>query len=470
MKSIGKLIRRFCLVFLTAAVLVIVLNVVLFVTLSYTFSQKENNGGWTRAQNIADQFAQTQEGGYELSEQGQQLLKESRAWAVLVENDTGNVIWESGNLPPSVPRHYTAAELSRAVMGYIEDYPVIWASQGEHVLLLGCPKTAYWKLLHNTFDYKLIANMPKIFLAFLVCNLLFLTLVYMAAVSGILRSVRPIVKGIKSLGEKEEVYVREKGLLSDMAVSINRTSQKLKTQEYSLKKKDTARANWIAGVSHDIRTPLSMVLGYASQLEEDPELSKEAKRKAEIIRRQSLRMKNLINDLNLASKLEYQVQPVNSRKLNAVSMVRRIAVDFLNLDLKEQYPIEWVTDGTPAVCMIQGDEGLLKRAVSNLLFNCQVHNPEGCTIRIGVQKERENCCITVSDNGAGVSEEKLESIKNAPHYMVCDTNTGEQRHGLGLLIVRQIMQAHQGEMELSRSSEGGFQVKLSLPLIKETDS
>lgn len=470
MKSIGKLIRRFCLVFLTAAVLVIVLNVVLFVTLSYTFSQKENNGGWTRAQNIADQFARTQEGGYELSEQGQQLLKESRAWAVLVENDTGNVIWESGNLPPSVPRHYTAAELSRAVMGYIEDYPVICASQGEHVLLLGCPKTAYWKLLHNTFDYKLIANAPKIFLAFLVCNLLFLTLVYMAAVSGILRSVGPIVKGIKSLGEKEEVYVREKGLLSDMAVSINRTSQKLKTQEYSLKKKDTARANWIAGVSHDIRTPLSMVLGYASQLEEDPELSKEAKRKAEIIRRQSLRMKNLINDLNLASKLEYQVQPVNSRKLNAVSMVRRIAVDFLNLDLKEQYPIEWVTDGTPAVCMIQGDEGLLKRAVSNLLFNCQVHNPEGCAIRISVQKERENCCITVSDNGAGVSEEKLESIKNAPHYMVCDTNTGEQRHGLGLLIVRQIMQAHQGEMELSRSSEGGFQVKLSLPLIKETDS
>ena len=181
-------------------------------------------------------------------------------------------------------------------------------------------------------------------------------------------------------------------------------------------------------------------------------------------------MKNLINDLNLASKLEYQVQPVSSRKLNAVSMVRRIAVDFLNLDLKEQYPIEWITDGTPAVCMIQGDEGLLKRAVSNLLFNCQVHNPEGCAIRIGVQKERENCCITVSDNGAGVSEEKLESIKNAPHYMVCDTNTGEQRHGLGLLIVRQIMQAHQGEMELSRSSEGGFQVKLSLPLIKETDS
>ena len=63
MKSIGKLIRRFCLVFLTAAVLVIVLNVVLFVTLSYTFSQKENNGGRTRAQNIADQFARTQEGG-----------------------------------------------------------------------------------------------------------------------------------------------------------------------------------------------------------------------------------------------------------------------------------------------------------------------------------------------------------------------------------------------------------------------
>lgn len=466
MKSVGKLIRRFCLVFLAAAVLVIILNVILFLTLSYSYSQRENNGGWSRAREIAGAFARTDQGKYELSERGQELLKESRAWVILVEDHTGNVIWESDDIPENIPRHYTASELSWAVMGYIEDYPVLWASQGDNVLLLGCPKTSYWKMMQNTFDYKLIANVPKIFLAFLVCNLLFLTLVYMGAVSGVLRSVGPIVRGIRSLGEKEDVSVREKGLLSDMAVSINRTAEKLKSQEYALKKKETARANWIAGVSHDIRTPLSMVLGYASQLEEDKTLSKEVRKKAEIIRKQSQRMKNLINDLNLASKLEYNVQPLNSRRMNAAAMVRRIAVDFLNLDMETQYPIEWIAEDTAVSCMIWGDEGLLKRAVSNLIFNCQVHNPEGCTIQIGVSKVGERCCITVADNGVGVSEEKMESIKNAPHYMVCDTNTGEQRHGLGLLIVRQIIQAHHGEVEIAHSPEGGFQVKLYLPLLE----
>ena len=468
MNSTIKLIRRFCSILIISIFLGILLNLIFLAVI--TWNQGDNSSGWQQAEAVAAALTLSEDGRYTLSEEGEKALEQAGAWGILVENSTGNVIWASENLPKEIPRHYTLGEISWAVRGYIQDYPTTTAPQGDNLLFLGFPKDRYFKLMWPTFDYDLIQNFFYMILEFLAFNLVFIIVVYAIATSGIIRSVKPIVHGIETLGNQEDVYIPEKGLMSQLAASINRVSEKLRTQNYALRKKEMARANWIAGVSHDIRTPLPMVRGHASTLEEDTDLPKEARQKAGIIRRQSIRMKNLINDLNLASKLEYQVQPVNSRKLNAVSMVRRIAVDFLNLDLKEQYPIEWITDGTPAVCMIQGDEGLLKRAVSNLLFNCQVHNPEGCAIRIGVQKERENCCITVSDNGAGVSEEKLESIKNAPHYMVCDTNTGEQRHGLGLLIVRQIMQAHQGEMELSRSSEGGFQVKLSLPLIKETDS
>src|SRR5699024_2786199 len=125
-----------------------------------------------------------------------------------------------------------------------------------------------------------------------------------------LRSVRPIADGIQALPTKTPLYVKEKGLLSDLAKDINRTADILQSQRRDLRKKEAARADWISGVSHDIRTPLSMVMGYAGQLEDAPELSEDDRRKAAIIRQQSVKMKNLVNDLNLASKLEYNMQPL----------------------------------------------------------------------------------------------------------------------------------------------------------------
>lgn len=70
----------------------------------------------------------------------------------------------------------------------------------------------------------------------------------------------------------------------------------------------------------------------------------------------------------------------------------------------------------------------------------------------------------VADDGVGVTAEQIENLNHAPHYMVCDENTTEQRHGLGLLIVRQIMAAHGGTTVIEPSSYGGFSVKLTLPI------
>ena len=84
-----------------------------------------------------------------------------------------------------------------------------------------------------------------------------------------------------------------------------------------------------------------MGMGYAGQLETCPELSEENRNKISVIRHQSIRMKNLINDLNLASKLEYQMQPLHPRPMNLVAALRQCAVDFINADLDGRYPLEW---------------------------------------------------------------------------------------------------------------------------------
>src|SRR5699024_9158196 len=184
------------------------------------------------------------------------------------------------------------------------------------------PQKSFWKHMYPSWDYQMIESASVTVLMVCGGNILLVLLIYIGANSGLLRSVRPIVEGIRKLPEGEPVRLKEKGILSELAFHLNKTSEMLQSQKYQLRKKDAARANWIAGVSHDIRTPLSMVMGYAATLEEDTGLPEEARRKAGIIRRQSIRMKNLINDLNLASKLEYNVQPVKRQRTDLVALAR----------------------------------------------------------------------------------------------------------------------------------------------------
>lgn len=460
MSSIFKLIRRFVVVLTMATLILVVLNLVLLVV--FARNQIGNGSPWKTAEAVSASLTPSGE-TYTLSAEGQQLLEQSGAWAILIDNGSGQAVWQSEGLPAEVPLQYSIADLSWAVRGYVADYPITTADHGDNLLLMGYPKTALWKLMWNAFDYQMIAGMPKTIVVFFLANIVALLVIYLVVVSGTLRPIRPLIRGIQALPEGQDVYIKEKGLFSSLAKSVNRASEKLRTQEYELKKKDAARANWIAGISHDIRTPLSMVMGYAGQLEEDFSIPAEGRKKAGIIRLQSQRMKNLVNDLNLASKLEYNVQPLHRRQVNAVALAREIAVDFLNMDAEGLYPIDWATDENLAACMVDGDSDLLKRALSNLILNAQVHNPDGCTVTLAVEQTEEMCRITVADNGVGVTDPQLESLRNAPHYMFNDSGTGEQRHGLGLLIVRQIAQAHGGNVAFSHAPQGGFMATITLP-------
>ena len=108
---------------------------------------------------------------------------------------------------------------------------------------------------------------------------------------------------------------------------------------------------------------------------------------------------------------------------------------------------------------------LIKRAVSNLIQNSINHNENGCTIYVAVKEEHGKVCkIVVSDNGVGATDEQIDKLNNSPHYMVCDENTSEQRHGLGLLIVKQIAAAHKGTVEIKHSEYGGLEVEICLPV------
>lgn len=462
MKSVPKLIRRFVGIMLLSSMLLIILNFALLVI--YTLNQSPNSSPWTTAQEVADNLSQDGN-GYVLTEETAIELQNTNVWAIFIDNRAMKVVWQTDNLPETVPMSYTVSDIASLTRGYIDGYPTFTGEAENGLVVLGYPKDSFWKHMWPSWDYNLIANLPKTVLSVLAINIALIFIIYVIANSKLLKSVKPIVGGIQALSTNEEIHIREKGLLSELAVNINKTSDILQTQSRQLRKKETARANWIAGVSHDIRTPLSMVMGYAGQLESDMQLSEDNRKKATVIVRQSERMRNLINDLNLASKLEYNMQPLSAERQNLIAVIRQVVVDFINMNIDEKYTIVWETDETLTSCPVCIDKDLIKRAVSNLIQNSINHNEQGCHIFVCVISEDNVCTVVIADDGIGATNEQIEKLNNTPHYMVCDEKTTEQRHGLGLLIVKQIIFAHNGKMLIKHSEYGGFEVDLSLPMI-----
>ena len=465
MKSIPKLIRRFLGILILSTVLFLVLNIGFL--LAFTMRHTPNGRPWSTAQEAADAMTET-DGVYSISTEMEQRLRDSDVWAVYIDNVTNQALWHTDYLPGEIPLQYTASQISSLTRGYLSGYPTFTGEGEDGMMILGYPKDSFWKHMYASWDMQMIESAPRTALYVLGGNILLVLVIYLGANSGLLRSVKPIAEGIQKLPTGESVNLKETGLLSELAADINRTSEMLQTQKYLLLKKDAARANWIAGVSHDIRTPLSMVMGYADQLSESENLNEDEKRKAGVIVRQSRRIKNLINDLNLASKLEYNMQPLSVKEENAVAVVRQVAVDFINTDIEGRYHVEWETPEELNVCRVRADRDLLKRAVSNLIQNSMNHNEDGCTIWVSVNVVRGNCEISVEDDGKGATDEELKKLSAAPHYMVCDTGTTEQRHGLGLLIVRQIARSHGGRIVTSHGTHGGFGVKVILPCAEES--
>ena len=460
MKSIPKLIRRFVGILTLSIILFVILNVaffaIVFVRNTSTFSP------WDMADNAAAALQLTDD-GYSISDDVMVELKEENAWAILINNDTRQVVWQTDNLPNNVPMQYTLSDIAELTRGYVDGYPTFTGKAENGLMVLGYPKDRFWKHTRASWDYNFIANLPKNTIIILVINTVLIFLIYVAANSKLLRSIRPITNGIQDLSSGSPVCIKENGVLFELAEKINKTSEILQKQAEQLRKKETARANWIAGVSHDVRTPLSMIMGYAGQLENSKNLSEVERKKAAVIVKQSNRMKDLINDLNLASKLEYDMQPLTMKQENAISIIRQVIVDFMNMNIDDKFPIEWKTADILSACYINADKDLLKRAISNLIQNSINHNENGCVIYASVDDDNNACKICIEDSGIGASDEQIDRLNNTPYYMVCDTNTAEQRHGLGLLIVKQIIKGHNGEIIIDHSEYGGFKVVLTIP-------
>jgi signal transduction histidine kinase len=453
MKSMIKILIRYVLFAAGVALILIIINFTALLAWTVQSSEIMKTQTDSNISQFADQLTRS-ENGFILSSSTKAKIKKKFQWAMLL-NHKGRVIW-SMNLPDDVPLKYSVSDVASFTHWYLNDYPVYVWRHPDGLFVLGCKKGSLWKFTIET-PVKVLDNTLVWIPAILVLNGVAAILLSLLFGMHLFHSLQPLARGIETMAKNQPVELSTKGLLQDLAIGINKTSLLLTKQNAALGKRDSARTTWIAGVSHDIRTPLSLVMGYASQLENDTELPQSKRDQAGIIRKQSERIKTLINDLNLASKLEYDMQPIWETNVTLSALLRSVAADFFNNGLDHGYSIDVIIQENAQNIKISGDEGLLKRAVSNLITNSIRHNPDGCEIKITLERNQENCFLFVSDNGIGFTQEILCNLNHSLNA----AQLGE--HGLGLTIVRQIVKEHGGTTKFQNIPEGGCMVTLCFP-------
>ena len=299
MKSFTSYISKHLVSFAAFILMLLLLNAVVF---SLTFHKiVTEDYGDSSPQSMLEMtaVAATPE---QLSDNAVEKLRQNHIWAIYLNAD-GQCYW-SVDLPDEVPESYTIQDVALFSKGYIEDYPVFVWNTDDGLLVLGYPKDSYTKLTSNYYSIAALRRLPVFVLGMLVFDAFCFFMAYYFSKRRIIYNTEPIVSAVETLADGKPVSLHISGDLSEIARSVNKASSILNRQ-------NEARANWISGVSHDIRTPLSMIMGYAGQIARNEATNDTVREQAEIVRKQSVKIKELVQDLNLVSQLEYEMQPLN---------------------------------------------------------------------------------------------------------------------------------------------------------------
>lgn len=438
MKSLSKIFIRYLMTALIIIFATLFLNVFLYIITGFKIIQSSSHM-LTRVQDIADEFQISHE-GLSLSDTGYEGLEQGYVWAMILD-DQGDIRW-NWNLPDNLNHSYTPNEIAVFSKWYLDDYPVTERVTDYGLFIAASPRGSVWKQNFNDSSHTtdtILAMIPVT----LAANLLFVLL--LALIMGFLfyRSLRTIAVSIEDLSRQQPIHLPEKGMTEMLAKQLNRTSDILTEQKERLERRDDARTTWISGVSHDIRTPLSLIMGYASALKGDSSLSEEQRRQAELMELQSIQIKHLIEDLNLTSKLEYDMQPLRCMDFKPSRLLRKIVSDFYNQGLDENYSIDLYIDPEVEQITLNGDTSLLTRAFSNLIHNSIRHNPEGCIVTVTAYPKKDGICFQVADDGCGIPPKVIQSLAGTL------LETEKAPHIMGLRIVWQIFKAHGWKMVFS---------------------
>lgn len=250
-----KILRYSLKKFIFFSIIIFITNILLIA--SFVFYIKEKQTATETVKIISEHITITKNNVH-IPRNDISSLKEQKLWLMVLDKQTGKQVYEQYK-PTEVPSQFDYGDILQFSRYYLSDYPVFSQIKGDHIIVVGFPKDKIARYSYNYLDIDSIRLIPLVAFGVLLFNCLYFAFLYYYGVTHINRKIAPLVTAIQNLPDGLKNPINSISELEYLTTAINQTDTLLKENE-------VFKEQWISGIAHDIKTPLSVIISNASLL------------------------------------------------------------------------------------------------------------------------------------------------------------------------------------------------------------
>ena len=301
----------------------------------------------------------------------------------------------------------------------------------------------------------------------MLLGILLFSLIFLLLQRKMARDIETIARAVKQISEGDlstRLELEGEGELTDIAENLNRMEEDIQELIDKERTSEQSKTDLITNVAHDLRTPLTSILGYLELLRKNQKLSPEMQQKyLDIAYNKSVRLQKLIEELFGFTKLSYGKINMNVAKVDIVELLAQLLEESYPNFQKNGLSYDFVSNRKSQI--IEADGDLLARLFDNLIGNAIKYGKEGKRVRVNLRADREIVTIKIVNYGYVIPENELPLIFDR-FYRTDHSRTnasGPGGTGLGLAIVKNITDMHHGTVSVSSDLSGTvFTVRLKI--------
>jgi signal transduction histidine kinase len=287
-------------------------------------------------------------------------------------------------------------------------------------------------------------------------------LVALAFVTRKLRRMTASVKAFKEGDYSQRVTTTSNDELDQLGSAFNEMAATIQSNVEELSKADALRRELIANVSHDLRTPLASVQGYIEtvMMKDETLTAEERLQYLKTIFTSTERLSKLVQELFELSKLEAKQSQPKPEPFSMPELVNDLTMKFA--PQAEASGISISADVPKNIPLVNGDIGMIERAMQNLIENAIAYTPRGGQVKVVLQQRNRKVQTQVEDTGVGIAEKDIPLIFNR-FYQARTRKNSNAGAGLGLAITKKILEAHGEDIRVESRVHVGTKFVFELP-------
>lgn len=307
----------------------------------------------------------------------------------------------------------------------------------------------YQKLFRNYKDFWMTVGFVIILL-----------LIFYRALSHFTIYFNEVSIGMDRLLEESEVEITLSPEMDFMEKKLNMVKNALEKRTKAAQEAEQRKNDLVVYLAHDIKTPLTSVIGYLSLLEEAPDMPMEQRAKyTKITLEKAYRLEQLINEFFEITRFNLQTIVLEKEEINLTYMLMQMADEFYPMLVPDNK--QTVVDGEENLT-VYGDTDKLARVFNNIFKNAIAYSFDDSTIEISAKRQNNNIVITFINQGKAIPQQKLDSIFEKFYRLDSSRSSNTGGAGLGLAIAKEIVTAHGGTIT-AESSNSHTMFTVTLP-------